>query len=180
MLDGDKLWSSVGSAGIVDTADLGKVVFAGPVAQLPGIVVVPPETMARPVAFGQTKVVIRYPVTPVDGVALPFEPMGKPHARYRLDVLARLGRGGIHVRFQEVPIVTGPTPEIVEHSLFDFPIENNGPGFNITHFVNVSAPELDFVKNCYYVEITLSESSAPIVIDPPGVALIQLVHTTKY
>jgi hypothetical protein len=182
MIDGHKLWSCVGSAGIVDTGDIGKVVFTGSVAQMPGIVVDPPEIATRAVVRPQTKAVIRYPVTPVDGVALRFNAIdpSKPPERYRLDVLARLGRGGIHVRFLEVPIVTGPTPEIAEIPLFDFPIQNDNAGFNITHFVNVSAPELDFVKNCYYVEITLSESVSPFAIDPPGIALIQLVHTTKF
>jgi hypothetical protein len=176
MIDGNKLWSCIGSAGIVDTADVGKVVFAGSVAQLPGIVLEPPEPAASTVVRPQTKAVIRYPVTPVDGVALQSSPI----ERYFLRVLARLGRGGIRVRFLQVPIVTGPTPKIGEIALFDFPIENGNAGFNITSHSNVSAPELDFVNNCYYIEITLNESIGPVVIDPPGVALVQLVHTPNF
>jgi hypothetical protein len=68
MIDGNKLWSCVGSAGIVDPADVGKVVFAGPVAQMPGLVL--PDTGNTAVAPPPTKAVIRYPVTPVDGVGL--------------------------------------------------------------------------------------------------------------
>ncbi len=64
--------------------------------------------------------------------------------------------------------------------MFDFPIENHNAGFNVTNCSNVSAPELDFVNNCYYAEITLNESIGPVVIDPPGVALIQLVHTPNF
>jgi hypothetical protein len=65
--------------------------------------------------------------------------------------------GGSHERTR----VTGPTPEITETALFDFPIQNGSPGFNITHHSNVSAPELDFVHNCYYVEITMNENDTP-------------------
>jgi hypothetical protein len=176
MIDGNKLWSCVGSAGIVNPADIGKVVFTGPVAQMPGVVVAPPQAAERAVVRPQTKAVIRYPVTPVDGVALQSNPI----ERYVLRVLARLGRGGIHVRFLEVPIVTGPTPEIGETALFDFPIQNAHAGFNLTNFSNVSAGELNFVNNCHYVEITLSESIGPVALDPPGIALIQLVHTTNF
>jgi hypothetical protein len=181
MIDGNKLWSSVGSAGIVDTADIGKVVFAGCVAQLPGVVLAPPNTAAGAVVFPQIKAVIRYPVTPVDGVTLAVDPTThRPIERYFLNVLARTGRGGIHVRFMQVPIVIGPTPEIGETALFDFPLPNDHPGFNITRRSNVSAGELDFVNNCYYVEITLTETSGPAVINPPGVALIQLAHTPNF
>jgi len=41
-------------------------------------------------------------------------------------------------------------------------------------------PELNFVDNCCYVEITLSETIGPVVMDPPGVALIQLMHTPNF
>jgi hypothetical protein len=176
MIDGNKLWSCVGSAGIVDTGDIGKVVFAGSVAQLPGVVLQPPQPGTSAVVHPQTKAIIRYSVTPVDGVALQSNPI----ERYFLRIVARLGRGTIRVRFLQVPILTGPTPTIGEIALFDFPIENRNGGFNVTNRSNVSAPELDFVNNCYYAEITLSESSGPVVIDPPGVALIQLVHTTHF
>lgn len=175
MIDGNKLWSCIGSAGIVNPADTGKVVFAGPVAQLPGLVLAPPDPAARAVVFPQTSAVIRYPVTPVDGVALPTDPI----ERYVLNVLARTGGGGIHVQFLQVPIVTGPTPEIGETALFDFQIENTQPGFNITRRSNTSAGELDFVNNCYYVEITLSKSLT-VVTEPPGLALLQLAHTANF
>src|ERR1051325_8414960 len=99
MINSNKLWSCVGSAGIVDPADIGKVVFVGSVAQMPGIVLAPPETGPRAVVAPPTKAVIRYPVTPVDGVALQSHPI----ERYVLNVLARQGRGGIHVRFLQVP-----------------------------------------------------------------------------
>jgi hypothetical protein len=89
MIDGNKLWSCVGSAGIVNTADISKVVFAGCVAQLPGVVLAPPNTAAGAVVFPQIKAVIRYPVTPVDGVALATTPI----ERYVLNVLARTGWG---------------------------------------------------------------------------------------
>jgi hypothetical protein len=136
MIDSNKLWSSVGSAGIVDPADIGKVVFAGPVAQMPGVVLAPPQTAATAAVPSPTKAIIRYPVTPVDGVGLQSNPI----ERYVLNVLARQGRGSIHVRFLQVPIVTGPTPEIGQTALFDFPIQNAHPGFNITRRSNVRCP----------------------------------------
>ena len=171
MIDGNKLWSCVGSAGIVDPADVGKVVFAGPVAQMPGLVL--PDTGNTAVAPPPTKAVIRYPVTPVDGVGLQTNPV----EGYFLKVLARQGRGGIQVRFLRVPIIAGPSSEIGETPpLIDFPIQNAHPGFDITSRSAPSQPELDFVNNCYYVEITLSERIGPITLDPPGVAVIQLAH----
>ena len=168
MIDGNKLWSCVGSAGIVDPADVGKVVFAGPVAQMPGLVL--PDTGNTAVAPPPTKAVIRYPVTPVDGVGLQTD-------QYILKVLARQGRGGIQVRFLRVPIIAGPSSEIGgTPPLIDFPIQNDHPGFAVTSRSAPQLPELDFVNNCYYVEITLSERIGPITLDPPGVAVIQLAH----
>jgi hypothetical protein len=94
-----------------------------------------------------------------------------------LKVLARQGRGGIQVRFLRVPIIAGPSSEIGETPpLIDFPIQNAHPGFDVTSRSAPSQPELDFVNNCYYVEITLSERIGPITLDPPGVAVIQLAH----
>jgi hypothetical protein len=88
MIDSNKLWSSVGSAGIVDPADIGKVVFAGPVAQMPGVVLAPPQTAATAAVPSPTKAVIRYPVTPVDGVVAMDSPLegdgfepSVPHAK---------------------------------------------------------------------------------------------------
>src|SRR3984893_3006425 len=74
MIDGNKLWSSVGSAGIVDPADIGKVVFAGPVAQMPGVVLAPPQTAATAAAPSPTKAIIRYPVTPGRRSRAPIHP----------------------------------------------------------------------------------------------------------
>src|ERR1700731_1359765 len=98
MIDGNKLWSCVGSAGIGGPADVGKGGFAGPPGQKPGIVL--PDTDNTAVAPPPTKAVIRYPVTPVDGVGLQTD-------QYLLKVLARQGRGGIQVRFLRVPIIAG-------------------------------------------------------------------------
>jgi hypothetical protein len=47
-----------------------------------------------------------------------------------------------------------------------FPFQDGHPGFNITHRSNVSASELNFVHNCYYVEITMTESIGPRAINP--------------
>ena len=62
-------WSSAGSAGTVNIADIGKVVFANSVVQLQGIDLVfnQPTPLADLPAV-QTQAVIRYGVTPVEGV----------------------------------------------------------------------------------------------------------------
>jgi len=180
MIDSNKLWSCVGSAGTVDPADIGKVVFAGSVVQMPGVVIGPVEPGARVSVppRPQAKAVIRYSVTPVDGVAL----QSKPLERYALRVVARTGSGGVHVRFLQVPMITGPATQIGETALIDFPLQDGfaAAGFNVFSSVNVSAPELDFVNNSYYVEITLNEAVGGLDINPPGVALIQLAPTTRF
>lgn len=75
MDDVNKLWSTVGSAGMVNVSDLSKIVFTNSIAQLgpSGPSSVNPETKTaatatRIIIGTPEQAVIRYPVTPVDGV----------------------------------------------------------------------------------------------------------------
>ncbi len=71
MEDERKLWSSVGSAGILDVADQGKVVFYNSIVQLGAAGLTGVATEARAAAVFPptvyTHALLRYGVTAVDG-----------------------------------------------------------------------------------------------------------------
>jgi hypothetical protein len=69
-----KVWTTVGSAGILNQADLAKVTLHGSIIQL-GVDIAPPQAAAAARPLGQLgltfptiQAVARYNVTPVDGL----------------------------------------------------------------------------------------------------------------
>jgi hypothetical protein len=163
-------WSSAGSAGTVDVADIGKVVFVNSVVQLPGVdLVVNREAQLAALPVVQTEAVIRYGVTPVEGV-LP----GQGFALRALRLRYRDGSGRVVAVLIQVDIATGTeTPT----ASFD----SEAPGLTRSNEFQVNLPglgmALDFANNAYYVELTLTASSRPPVpiLFPPKVSVIQLV-----
>jgi hypothetical protein len=67
--DFNKIWTTVGSAGTVDETDVGKVFFDHGVVQMGRPLVTQPAARGRAIILPQTQsAVIRYNVTPVDGL----------------------------------------------------------------------------------------------------------------
>lgn len=161
-------WSSAGSAGTVDVADISKVAFANSVVQLQGVDLVvnqTPELAAFPAV--QTQAVIRYGVTPVQWALTGVE-LG-------LRLRYRDGSGRVVAVLIEVDIATG-----IEKAATNF--DSQAPGLTPSNAFRVSLPGpgtvLDFTDHAYYVELTLTASSRPPIpiLFPPKVSVIQLVQ----
>jgi len=160
-------WSSAGSAGTVNIADIGKVVFANSVVQLQGIdlVITQPTPLAGLPAV-RTEAVVRYGVTPVEG-ALNGQELG-------LKLRYRDGSGRVVAALIQVDIASGTETRT---ATFD----SGAPGFTRSNAFQVNGPglgtTLDFSNNAYYVELTLTGSAHPPMpmLFPPKVSVIQLV-----
>jgi hypothetical protein len=176
MEDVNKLWSSVGSAGTVDTADIAKIVFSHSVAQLgpgvPTVVVHSAQPAAASAVLVTTRAVIRYGVTAVDGVA------NTDKQTYLLKLCYRDGPGQVLARLIGVDIQTGTesSPLVSFDSEVDPDVNNrHNNAFQLQQNFGTST-ELDFVQNAYYIELTLTASHNPNrpVPNPPAVSVIQL------
>jgi hypothetical protein len=161
------MWSSVGSVGIVDSSDVGKVVFIGSIAQL-GVGILPPlaEASVIPpieerfrIPIATTTATIRYPVQEAD----------LPDQTPNLVVRYRDGAGSVTVQLIQVSVVTGmETPLIGLQSGVGYPRSNNFHN-EISQFAFVT----DFQQNVYYVAVTLTGPTVVLGI-PPAIQLMQL------
>jgi hypothetical protein len=144
-------WTTVGSAGTVDEADLTLVQLGTPV---PGAV------SMRPVLRGTVHV--RYNVVAVGGV------VNAPS----LALQARLLDGGdaqrVVLRLKEYGFHTGLTTTLLTLDSDTFPAS---PAFQLVSTDGCSAPftTLNFTDNAYFVDVELSRSlfRPPVVVDPP-------------
>ena len=108
----NKAWTTVGSAGTVDDADAGKLVFQGSAVSFPEILPpLPTERTAQvesnaliPLPTQTTSATIRYNVTAVDGLFEPGSELGMT-VRFRDDG----GWAQVLVRLYEQDIYTGAT-----------------------------------------------------------------------
>jgi hypothetical protein len=172
MDDKQKIWTTVGSAGILDQVDLAKVSLHQSIIQLGVAIAPPPATHAAtaPHAAGQlgagfqtVQAVARYNITPVDGLF--FEQVSTNPFHYALQ-LRYLGH--VTAKLKQVDLGTGSEEDLI---LFDStsPFFEVKPAFAI-QFEGV----LDFVKNAYYVEATLV-APALVVGHPAAISIIQVI-----
>ncbi|HEX4950881.1 MAG TPA: hypothetical protein VFZ34_29740 [Blastocatellia bacterium] len=176
-VDYTKHWTTVGSAGTVDEADVNKIEFKQNAVQLKGggpIVVQPALTATAREAAGETdsseaapqavialpteSAVIRYNVTAVDGLFTAF-PNGVGYNALGMTVryMASGPQGRVVVRLMEYDIYTGVE---VERMKFDSSTQPQAVGY-VTRGVGYPLPnwKFDFNQKAYYIEVTLSRSS---------------------
>lgn len=176
---------TVGSAGIVDPSDSGKVVCAGPVAQL-GIGVSglePPVAgtegaLAARVTLPQTMATIRYPV-PAEGPAL-----SSALGLLGLVLRYRSGTGRVVATLLEVPVLydeLGDPGTVTERVLLQFDSASAAPSAAFRTVIarlprasGLYGYLLQFGPNVYYVDLTLT-GSAIVAGQPPAVAAIEIV-----
>ena len=153
-----KIWTTVGSAGTVDEADVQKLKFNGGAVQLGQIVVVqnaPANALAvaGPVLqlFPRTSAVIRYNVTPVDAL---FEPSdaAKPAVGLQVGYLA-MG-GTIDVKLIEIDLTTASETLRLRLESRTFPPSQNYQVQSVGELSPTWA--CDFETKAYYIEATLS------------------------
>jgi len=149
----NKIWSCVGSAGVVNPPDLGKVIFNGSIVQLVGLPgtseVSGPATEA--IIDGQTvTATIRYGVVAVEGLYAAYY---NQHS-FALSLRYRTGPGYVVAKFIQVtlndglesPLLTFDSRSIIGLSGNEFQLE----------YSNWQLVLVDFTTYAYYVELTLT------------------------
>jgi len=171
-----KIWTSVGSAGILNQADLAKVTLHQSIVQL-GVDIVSPPTQeggaaARPagqpgLGIPTVQAVARYNVTPVDGLFFQQVPSRPFHYGLRLRYL-----GHVTARFVEVDLQSGAETILIDFDSANFPAS---PFFQVqTAFAQHFEGVIDFVKKAYYVEATLI-APALVVGHPAAVSIVKVI-----
>jgi hypothetical protein len=171
-----KIWSSVGSAGILNQADLAKVTLHQSIVQLGVDIVSPPTQEGTPAArpavqpglgIPTVQAVARYNVTPVDGLFFQQVPSRPFHYGLRLRYL-----GHVTARFVEVDLQSGAETVIINFDSASFPAS---PFFQVqTAFAQHFEGVVDFVKKAYYVEATLTAPTL-IVGHPAAISIVKVI-----
>jgi hypothetical protein len=166
MDDLSKVWTTVGSVGILNQADLAKVHFNQSVIQL-GAELLPPTTaqIATEVPdfgliFPTIQAVVRYNITPVDGLFV----TGAFHYHLRIRF-----RGRVTAKLMQVDIASGMETQRI---LFDLPATPNFQEQQAFEQVESSTP-MDFINQAYYVEATLVAPEL-VVGHPAAISSIQV------
>lgn len=138
----DPCWTTVGSAGTVDEADLGTVALS-------------PNTAAVSGAATNATVDIRYNVVAVDGVF-----GGEENSKTLTVRFADNGAAAqVIVRLQQLNILTGVTTTLAELNSNAFP-PSNVAQTQFTNF-NCQRPEVfDFENNIYYLNVPLIKTGS--------------------
>jgi len=171
MEDKLKIWTTVGSAGILNQADLAKVTLHDSIIQL-GVDIAPPQAAAAARPLGQLglptmQAIARYNVTPVDGLF--FEQVPTAPFVYHLQ-LRYLGH--VIAALKEVDLHTGSEQRLI---LFDSTTFQPSPLFKVEEaFATDFGGVLDFVNKAYYVEATLV-APALVVGHPAAISIIKVV-----
>jgi hypothetical protein len=162
-----RIWTSIGSAGALSATDLAKVTFDNAVVSL-GHDLAPPTDSASEdpsVTFPNASAVVRYNITPVDGLFLP------PDVDFQW-TLQVCYRGTVRARLVQVALNSG-----AEITLLSFDSASFAPADTLVmnHSSTLAkSPAVDFVNFAYYVEATLT-ASAIVVGNPAQIAVVKVV-----
>lgn len=180
-----KLWSCVGSAGVVNPPDLGKVIFnnsivlLSPAGRPGGGVIEPEDRLATEARIGVETVTatIRYGVVPVEGLYVRFD--RQPPLELALALRYRDGSGYVVAKFIQLSLNDG-----TEYPIFTFDSRFIQPARNVfqQQYSDWQSVPVDFVMCAYYVELTLGVTEqliGPPLEFPPAVSAIQLLDVTE-
>jgi hypothetical protein len=173
--DANRVWTSVGSAGTVDEADVARIFFDHAVAQSGRLLSNTTAAAAAPGAvIGQTvSAVIRYNVTPVDGL------FTRNILSLRIRYLASGPGARVVAKFREVDIATGIETDRIT---FDSRLFAGANAYHVNEVPNCkgvggrgfAGSGFDFNNKAYYIEVTLTRSSL-VTGSAAGLQVIQLV-----
>jgi len=161
--DNDKVWTTVGSAGTLDEASAGMVFFDHGIVQMGRLLggTQGGTKSAKLVPQTQTAV-IRYNVTPVDGLfTLQAAPCNPPVcAFYGLTVRCLAVKGKVTANLIEIDLASGAETVRLTFQSTSTPSNHYEVQFGPASF----GPEFsfDFVNKAYYIEATLTASSIAI------------------
>jgi len=189
--DNDKIWTAIGSDGTVDEADISKVFFDRSVVQMGRPLVIVNSPAANPAKANvpaaqkpaiilpqqSQSAVIRYNVTPVDGLFAPTK-RTQPGSngfgpQLKLRYLAEGSSAQVAAKLIEVDLTTGVE---TERLLFN---SNNPPaaaakGYQVKDGLADCGGSFDFIRKAYYIEVTLTVSSL-VVNSAAGIQMIKIV-----
>jgi hypothetical protein len=167
--DGNKVWTTVGSAGTLDQADLAKVHLFQSIVQLGVDFSSTQGAAAAGAIFPTTQAVVRYNVTPVEGLFYPTDTF-----KYVLQIRFR---GHITAKLMQVNIETGEETQLILFDSSKFPPKPGFQGQQVSP--RNDSPFLDFVNNGYYVEATLI-TSAIVLGNPSAISVIKVYASPDF
>lgn len=175
--DNDRAWTTIGSAGTVDVADVSKVFFDKSKVQMGRVLAVTKSARVRPIVTHQIQsAVIRYNVTAVDGLFTP-KPECRPEKCIGPQLTLRFIADGpsarVLVKLIEVDLATGS--ETVRLSI-DSNVSAPGKGYKTDSIqpACLATWRFDFLKKAYYIEATLTTSSVPAIGSAAGIQMIKI------
>jgi hypothetical protein len=129
----------------------------------------------------QQQAVIRYNVTPVDGL-FPTDQSNPAGPAYDLTLRYRVGDGRVIAKLIQVGILAGEETTLInwDTALAIFLPEHADYWITSDLGANSYSGSLDFVHNSYYIELTLSAlvGARPLTY-PPAVSVLQLLDGTS-
>lgn len=178
--DKDRLWTTVGSAGTLDEADTGKVFFDHGKVQMGQVLAgsttgAAASTKAAVITQARTAV-IRYNVTPVDGMFPP--PVSFPNSvgmQLRLRFLDTGARARVVAKLVEVDLLNGSETALVT-------FDSNGSGIPASNNYQVKEAgncdrRFDFIRKAYYIEASLTVTNDTIAGNAAGIEIIKIGNT---
>jgi hypothetical protein len=166
----DRIWTTIGSAGTVDVADVGKVFFDKSKVQMGRVAVIQGAVNKRRAIVGQLQsAVIRYDVTAVDGLFRPIVPSFGPQLTLRY--LDTGPNARVVAKVVEVDLANG-----AETVFLTF--DSNGSPAGTNYQTDLTQPRcagwrFDFQHKAYYIEATLT-TSVLTVGSAAGIQMIKL------
>lgn len=168
MGDEVRIWTSVGSAGTLSAADLAKVNLHNAVISL-GVDIAPPPAQEDPsIILPEATAIVRYNVTPVDGLFA----TGPFHYLLQLTY-----RGKVRARLVQVGLSDGAETDLLH---FDSASFQPASGF-VTNSGSTTddSQVMDFVNFGYYVEAALT-ASAIVAGNPAEIALVKVYASPDF
>jgi hypothetical protein len=167
-----KVWTTVGSAGTLTQTDLAKVTLHGSIIQLGGEVVSTgagsASTSASAVILNTVQAVVRYNLTPVDGLFITGA--FRYHLQFRF-------RNHITAKLMEVDMLAGTEKQLIFFNSQSFPSQ---PGFQVQAVpASADSTVMDFLNKAYYVEATLI-APAIAVGSPAEISVVQVFPSPNF
>ena len=164
-------WTTVGSAGTLNAADLAKVSLDNAVITLGRGITPPPASVAEDPSVVQPEVsaVVRYNITAVDGLF--------PTTELFAYLMELTYRGKVRARLVQFDRSSGTETDLLHFDSADFP-----PADGFATNGSLAGPPvavMDFVNCAYYVEATLT-ASAIVVGHPAEVAVVRVSASSEF
>lgn len=179
-VDADKIWTTIGSAGMVDEADVSKVFFDFSKVQmgrtLGGSSPTVKKSTQKSAVIQQTQTaVIRYNVTPVDGLFTPVSRTCDPGANTARQLTLRyLATSGARViaKLIEVDLAAGAE---TDRLVFDSRLFGTSDNYQRQSSNQCGANwRFDFESKAYYIEAKLITSGSIINTSAAGIQMIKI------